>query len=57
MRMTNSIYLVTLRKILFHLIKESDEEGVKPKNEPEKPAEKATGKSKDSKTLPLSRKT
>jgi len=53
MRMTNSIYLVTLRKdIISPLIKESDEEGVKTeKTEPEKPAEKATGKSKkDSKT-------
>jgi tricorn protease len=53
MRMTNSIYLVTLRKdIISPLVKESDEEGVKTeKTDPEKPDEKAAGKSKkDTKT-------
>ncbi len=51
MRMTNSIYLVTLRKdIISPFAKESDEESVKPdKTEPEKPAEK---NKKESKTPP-----
>ncbi|MGD0757165.1 MAG: PDZ domain-containing protein [Bacteroidales bacterium] len=42
MRMTSSIYLVTLRKdIISPLAKESDEENAKPeKTEPEKPVEK-----------------
>ncbi len=51
MRMTNSIYLVTLRKdIISPIAKESDEESAKPeKTEPEKPAEKSK---KESKTSP-----
>jgi tricorn protease len=52
MRMTNSIYLVTLRKdIISPFAKESDEESVKPeKTGTEKPAEK---NKKESKTRPL----
>ena len=53
MRMTNSIYLVTLRKdIISPFAKESDEESVKPeKTGPEKPAEK---NKKEGKTPPPS---
>ena len=49
MRMTNSIYLVTLRKdIVSPFTKESDEESVKTeKTEPEKPAEKNKKESKN----------
>ena len=62
MRMTNSIYLVTLRKdIISPLAKESDEETLKPeKTEPDKPAEKnkkeakpATPAKPESKSLKL----
>lgn len=51
MRMTNSIYLVTLRKeIISPFAKESDEEKIETaKTEPEKPAE---NKKKESKTPP-----
>ena len=51
MRMTNSIYLATLRKdISSPLAKESDEESVKAeKSEPDKPVEK---NKKETKTLP-----
>jgi tricorn protease len=54
MRMTNSIYLVTLRKdIISPLTKESDEETSKPeKNESDKPVEK---NKKDTKTDTLSK--
>jgi tricorn protease len=48
MRMTNSIYLATLRKdIISPFAKESDEEGVKTvKSEPEKPVEKTKKEAK-----------
>ena len=52
MRMTNSIYLATLRNdIVSPFTKESDEEGIKQaKKEPEKPAEKEKAGKKDSGT-------
>ena len=48
MRMTSSIYLVTLRKdIISPFAKESDEEkGSEEKTATDKPAEKGTGKDK-----------